>query len=427
MRAGLVILAIIVAAVAIVGCVLVLNNGSGHDDPQPGPEPGPEPKPEPEPIVQEAFPDMYVSTEGGLPITSKEEYIGCEVSVVDEEFPVDDAVGKIRGRGNTTWMYDKKGFNIKFDSKTDLFGFGASKKWCLIPDYGDTSLIRNYLVYNTADAIGCMFTPSCHHVNLYLNDEYQGVYLLTEKVEVGKNSVNIDDSITDTDIGFLVELDIHSLFDPDSDPRFTVGISNYVVKDPDVNDEQVKMIKRIVTSAYNAINSGDWSKVTELIDTDTFVSTYIIEELFKDADVTWSSFFLYRDIGGKLCSGPIWDFDKSTANENFTDVSADTSDYVTLQAAKNSWYAGLLKYDEFREALAKEISRCKDIITSELESTHEYALAHQDEFERNFTKWEYESIHGFLLEFCGRPWSEEVEHIMDWVPLSLNNLIEVYC
>lgn len=411
-------LIILVAACAIVaaGCAIyfVFNNGgSGGDEPAPEPFEG-------------TLPDLFISTDGGAGIDSKDDYIGCTVSVDDSEYPLSEQAAKIKGRGNTTWMYDKKPYNIKFESKTDMFGIGAAKKWCLLADYGDVSLVRNYLVLNTADAIGCAFTPECRHVNLYLNGAYQGVYLLTEKVEIGKNRVNIDDTATDDDIGFLIEMDIHAYGDPNADPGFSIGLIRYTLKDPECDSKQMAMIQNRVIQAFNALDSGDWSKVSSFIDTDSFVSTYIIEELFKDADVTWSSFFLYHDLGGKICSGPIWDFDKSTANQNFTDLSANTSDYVTLQAAKNVWYKGLLSYPEFRQALAEELVRCHDIILSELDSCREYASSHREDFEHNFTLWKYEDIQGFLLSFCGLTHAQEIERICDWVPLSLEHLMEVY-
>ena len=388
MKAWAIILIIVVAVAAIAGAALYLNNNGGD-----GPQPGPEPESTP-------LSNMYIVTSGGAPITNKEDYVDCQVTIDDDDNPLSNESGKIRGRGNTTWAYDKKPYNIKFDSKVDPFGMGASKKWCLLADYADVSLMRNYLVLNTADAIGCKFTPACHHVNLYLNGEYQGVYLLTEKVEIGKNRVNIDDSSTDDDIGFLAELDIYSAIGGD-DPAFRIGTYTYVVKDPDVTPEQTKIVERKVAEAFEALDSGDWSRVTEVIDVDTFVSTYIIEELFKDADVYWSSFFIYHDLGGKIGSGPIWDFDKSTANLTAKHVAADTSDYKTLLAVKNPWYSALLKYDEFKDLLSKELLRCKSIILSELDACYEYAWSHHKDFKKNFTLWEYESLHGFLISFSG--------------------------
>lgn len=99
----------------------------------------------------------------------------------------------IKGRGNASWEYDKRPYNIKLDESADLLGMGKAKGWCLLANYLDTSLMRNKIIYDLAEETGIPFTMDARSLDLYINGEYKGTYLLTEKVEVDKNRLNITD------------------------------------------------------------------------------------------------------------------------------------------------------------------------------------------------------------------------------------------
>ena len=117
------------------------------------------------------------------------------IKILDEDGNVqyDGELDYIKGRGNSTWNADKKPYNIKLDSKTDLFGMGKNKSWCLLANATEVSMIRNQLAYDFARGIGIDTTSPTRHVNLYLNGEYAGLYLLTEKVDIGENRIDIYD------------------------------------------------------------------------------------------------------------------------------------------------------------------------------------------------------------------------------------------
>lgn len=144
------------------------------------------------------LPVVYVNTEGGAAITSKENYINSSVKIQgNEEYNSSNTIlydgnAEIRGRGNTTWGYAKKPYKLKLENKTDIFGFGANKHWVLLANYTDESHMRNKLAYDLSGAMGMPFMQSIP-VDLVLNGEYQGTYQFCEQVKISKARVNIFD------------------------------------------------------------------------------------------------------------------------------------------------------------------------------------------------------------------------------------------
>lgn len=145
------------------------------------------------------LPTMFINTpEGGLDrihADKSHKEKGCTMLAINSNGKVDyDAeLASMKGRGNSTWGYPKKPYNIKLGSKAKLFGMEKAKNWCLIANYIDLSLMRNQIAYNLGADIGMNMSPDCRNIDLYVNGEYKGVYLITEKVEINKNRVDIFD------------------------------------------------------------------------------------------------------------------------------------------------------------------------------------------------------------------------------------------
>ncbi len=144
------------------------------------------------------LPVLYVNTENNQAITSKEDYLNGNLKIQGNtqyntaNATLYDGSMKIRGRGNTTWGYDKKPYKIKLDEKTDLFGFGKNKHWVLLANYTDESHMRNMLSYNLSGEMGMPYMQSVH-VDLILNGEYKGTYQFCEQVKIAGSRVDIHD------------------------------------------------------------------------------------------------------------------------------------------------------------------------------------------------------------------------------------------
>lgn len=144
------------------------------------------------------LPVIYIDTEGGEAITTKEYYINADMRIQgsdlynSENTTLYNGKTEIKGRGNTTWEYGlKKPYKLKLDTKTDLFGMGANKHWVLIANYFDRSLMRDKVAYDLSAAIGAEVAMESTWVDLILNGEYVGNYRLTEHIRVSPDRVNV--------------------------------------------------------------------------------------------------------------------------------------------------------------------------------------------------------------------------------------------
>ena len=144
------------------------------------------------------LPVVYINTEGGQAITSKEKYIDATLTVQGNETynskttKLYNGATEIRGRGNSTWSQPKKPYRLKLGKKTDLLGMGKSKHWVLLANYMDESLLRNTLAYNLSGAMG-MEQMETVFVDVILNGDFVGNYQLCENIRVDPTRVDIFD------------------------------------------------------------------------------------------------------------------------------------------------------------------------------------------------------------------------------------------
>ena len=379
--------------------------------------------------IVNGFPVISIDTNEGTSIDSKEEYVICTVDIdnTDTEFLLNGATAKIRGRGNSSWEYPKKSYKLKLDESTNLFDNGEARTWALIANYGDLSLLRNYLAYSVASIFDTQkYTTKTQFVDLYLNGEYLGVYLLCEQTEVHPNRINISENGT-VDTGYLVELDSR-----EDGEGFYLNDKFYSIKSPDTDsrlftEENREFIKSYLEQCMDAINGDDYSEIESLIDTKSFAQAYIVFELFNCVDVGYASFYMYKDAGGKLQCGPVWDFDRSLG---ITGHQHAAEDYATLWAKEqNPWFKGLLNHSEFALLVSQQIVEYSDKITSTLNACYEYAYANEDSFLHEFDKWNI--LGSYVWPNSGptanlKTWQAHVEYTRQFLTDSLNYLKWIY-
>jgi hypothetical protein len=401
-----------------------------------------------------SLPVMVINTVDATPIVDKVNYITCGISVLnaDEEYCFYETSASIKGRGNATWNDPKKPYKLKFDSKIDLFGNGAAKKWVLLNNYNDNSLIRNYLAYTVGGQLEGITdsTTKVQLIEVYLNGEYEGVYALCEQNEVGETRVNISDDIKNSDgnrlldTGYLIEMDFRApqegidgydyftLSDLDyGDKKFVTWAFNgkkyFTLKSPEVEgieasgftvEDYVNFIKDYTNQCLSAISSGTYAEVCDLIDVNSFADSYVVNELFKSIDVGITSFWLYKKEGSKLYSGPIWDYDNCCGNTiNVNYPSVEKTDYLYAKET-NIWYYYLLQFDEFQELVAARLAQYSSAISETIESSVNYVLANSNSFLRNFERWD---------TLDTKTWQKEVTTLKEWLDESLEYLLSIYC
>jgi hypothetical protein len=157
--------------------------------------------------VKTGLPVVYVDTQGSRPITSKEEYVKATLKIKGTEQleGLDAASCEIRGRGNTTWYWPKKPYLIKLDEKQHIFGMHKHKRWVLLANFMDRTLMRNLVSMKVASMMSNLaWTPGCQPVELVLNGKHVGSYLLIEQVRVDNHRVAITEMTPQDNVGDAV-------------------------------------------------------------------------------------------------------------------------------------------------------------------------------------------------------------------------------
>ena len=224
---------------------------------------------------------------------------------------------EIKGRGNFSWNADKKSYRLKFDEKVDLFGMGKKKKWALIANSVDDSLMRNDLAYYIANLLGEEYQPQGKFVEFVVDDEDLGVYYLMPSMEIDKLAVDLRDPE-----GVLAEVD--NVYCEAEEKRWVADNGDCLtVKDivtEDLTDEVMEDFLEDYNDLLVALERKDFEAVGEIVDMESFARYFLISEFTADPDAYATSWYLYKDgADDKIHAGPVWDFDAAFGNRSWGD------------------------------------------------------------------------------------------------------------
>lgn len=346
---------------------------------------------------QLTMPVISIDTLGNS-VNTKESYTDAKITIWDENGTIDteDASISIRLRGNSTLNLDKKSYRFKFPKKSNPLhlGDGSAKSWNLVANYYDTSLLRSMTAYHLGDMLDNMpYTPNSRSVEVYVNGSYQGVYLLCEAVNVAKSRVAITEDTTKIEEdGYLVEMSRYA-----EENVFTVDCCQYEVKsdvsgDPEIAAKQIAYISNYTEQALHALKSGSQSETEKYIDIPSLIDNYLANELCKNVDAGWDSYYFSKDAGGKLTFHPMWDYDLALGNNTEAKGISDAKglgifDVTDSSANSNPWLCYAIRCSWFREMLQArwdeklaEIETLPDFVRTE-------ASVNADSYNQNFTKW----------------------------------------
>ena len=170
--------------------------------------------------------------------------------------------------------------------------------------------------------------------------------------------------------------------------------------------------------------------VKTYIDVESFAKCYIVHELFNDIDVGNSSFYFYKKAGDKLYAGPLWDFDISSGNCNYTTSLNDGNDTEYLYAKHNNeWYKNLLRFDEFKSPVAELLGQYSVTITNTINQVVNYQMEYIDNNNQNFEVWDILSIYVWpnpneLVEI--NTFEGQLEYLQNWLLSKLEYMKSVY-
>lgn len=313
--------------------------------------------------VKTGLPVMIIDINDGRRVWDKVTWLPSKIKILDEQGTVVlDTLGcNIRGRGNSTWCWDKKPYALMLDEKVQVLGMPAQKHWVLLANYMDRTLMRDALGFHVAECTSLVWTPRCRYVELILNGKHVGNYLLAEQVRPDENRVPIEKGVEGS---WLFESDFHGdepwAWDEHSIP--------FCVKYPDDDNMDgglLSQAKEFISKKLDACWSLDFDTVASALDLQSFADYWIVFEVMGNHELgNPGSVFTYASKKGKWTAGPVWDFDWGGLSY-YTSPHAKTG-LVNRNAV---WYRKLHNIKEYRELLAErwktlkpELLNCADFI-----------------------------------------------------------------
>lgn len=365
---------------------------------------------------------LYVYTENSAPITSTSTYVNGSLKLYDESGALNlEGAMQIRGRGNSTWGMPKKPYKIKLNTRAEMLGMPSDKEWALLANYSDKTLLRNRLAFELGRRLGMANAPRSRHVELYRNDEYRGVYLLTETIKVGTSRVNIaklDPSQNTPELitgGYLVEVD--GRMDDDHCFRSDKNIA-FCIKEPSpISNEQLSYIQNYILETERAIFASNFDDPNDgyakYLDADSFIDWFIVNEGLKNNDAAfWSSVYFYKDRGGKLKMGPVWDFDIGAGNIDYSDALHAEGWWVRGTA----WFSRLFQDPNFE---ARVRNRWAAVYATELDSLDDYidasATTLDQSQQRNFLRWDILNTDVWPNPYVFGSYAGEINYLKGWL------------
>jgi hypothetical protein len=370
-----------------------------------------------------------------------------------------EGLGEINVRGHTSLRFPKHSyhFQTKHEGKTSpkvaLLGLPKESDWVLYAPYVDKSLIRDVLGYELSNQIG-RYAARTRLVEVFLNDShgqltqrhYLGVYVFEEKIKRGKNRVAIEkltpEDSTEPNIsgGYIIKKDHSDQVDnPDdsipmlggSTPRKDSSFhsshgSQFIYVEPKgdvITAEQKTWLRQYINKFERVLYSDDFKDpktgYAAYIDPDSFIDHHLLVEFSKNIDGFRFSTFYYKDRGGRLNMGPIWDWNLCFGNANAREgFNPEGWYWPQLDDRQYTWFRRLFEDPDFAQRYVDrwgELRTNQFAIVKILAQVDELAALLNEAQARNFRRWRVLGRNIWPNAFVGQSFSDEVSFLKEWI------------
>ena len=336
------------------------------------------------------IPRIVIVTEKYQEIKDRETEIPAKLQIWGENAPESEIMDlTIRGRGNTSWEeMPKKSYKIEFIKKQSLLGMPKDRDWALIANYADKTLMKNYLAYHLSAELGAFYAPRCDFVELYLNKEYLGVYLLTETIKNSSHRVNIPQN----DSSYIVEFDCRIRESEQNFHSFviqndSIGKGYHIHSPKDISASSLQTIENHILNFetyLKTINSNQDNFVAQWLDINEYIKHYWIQELSKNTDANFAtSVYFSWTKGGVIKMGPVWDFDLAFGGSS-NEIIALPESWHIKQAY---WNTFLFKDSTFVHNTLNFWTNNKEQFKALFRSIDSLNVVLQDASKNNFKRW----------------------------------------
>ena len=387
------------------------------------------------------LPLVVVNTDGMRMMQSKDDKVNSTVHIISDGGTslLSKKDTECKGRGNASWNFPKKPMRLKFPKKQTVLPDAPAKckKWTLINNYGDKSLMRNKIAFHMSRGIGLSYTPYCQFVDLIFNGEYQGCYQLCDQVEVNPGRVEITE-MTPDDIegealtgGYFIEIDAYA----NQEASWFESLRGIpvTIKSPDddeITPEQSAYIKDYFNKFETAVFTYGFTSETtgyrKYLNLDSFLQYFIVGELDGNTDYFWSIYMSKERGEEKFVVGPVWDVDLGFDNDYRTYPIAGKNDYIYRSGGSVASDAVKRLADRILIADAKSRERLKYLWSDARVNRHynptyycklvdRYAEQLAQSQELNFKRWNIlgENVH--MNPAVSGSYEGEVQRVKDYL------------
>ena len=316
------------------------------------------------PYQKTGLPVCYINTKDSLGIVSKTDYVEATLSIEqDGRIIFEDQHLSIRGRGQATWSdFPKKPYKLKLSEKNRLFDMAANKHFVLMANYCDKSLMRTAIGFKIGHLLDVAWTPQYQYVEVVLNGDHIGNYLLVESVRKGKHRINIDNS------GFIIQYIYESRLKHEPyffvTDRYKAGYGFKYPDEEDMTEERINYATEILNeferSLFEPVRPREYA---DYIDLESFAKWYYQLNLMMMVEC--NLYFIKPDSlrDSRLYMGPLWDFDWSLGVGLYEDEQRSNPNH---QIISQYYFKRLAEDSLFMEEVAKVHKQYGPVVRTEV-------------------------------------------------------------
>ena len=359
------------------------------------------------------LPRVVIETKDYAGVRDRETEIPSRLQIYGEKVPESEVLElTVRGRGNSSFKMPKYGMKLEFEDKVSLFGMPKSKDWALVANFGDKTHLRNYIMMRLSEWLGATYTPKMQFVELYLNRNYMGLYLLTETVKVAKNRVNIEKN----DSTFLVEKEDTKKSDP---PYVITDDFQYIyhIKSPkEPSEESLQLLSDHLNSFENFLTHQyrySRDEILKWIDLEDYLLFYWVQEYSKNEDGNYArSVFFTWTKGEPIHFGPLWDFDLAFGNAS-RERNQNPEDWYIRAYRLNRYIMNNSLVDSAASAYWR---MHRDTFYELIDSIPVYRSIIERAVENEYRRWPVmQNTENWALKDPYDSYDEAVEMMVDWM------------
>lgn len=354
------------------------------------------------------IPRIVIETENFRQINDRETKIPAKFQIWGKNFPESEILElTIKGRGNSSWFMPKKSFKLEFAQKQTILNMPKDRDWVLIANYADKTLMKNYLMYGLSANLNAFYTPKCKFVEVYINQEYQGVYILSETIKKGKERIDIEKD------DFIIEFDEKVKKDDQKIKSEVLG-KNFKIHEPhnlsqsllDSIKNRIQNFEQMLQSIKTNDNLDNW------INQEDAIIHYWIQVFSKNPDANfYTSVYFVWEKNKPLKMGPVWDFDLAMGGYSSEQIRSFQKWHID-----NYWYKYLLTDSLYKKKTKDFWQKNKPLFKATIDSIDSIRDRLIYAQKNNFKKWDVLESTEFLYHPQSyKSYKESTDSLKSWL------------